>query len=79
MEKSTESKTEPKSDERGWSEGRRKYVSADGVDIRIASRVSRLRQNNHSGNSNQTVLVNMVMHKINRWAKWSGIQWFASE
>ena len=79
MEKSTESKTEPRSTGRRWSDGRRKYMPVDGADIRISSRVSRLRQNNHSGNSNQTVLVNMVMHKINRWAKWSGIQWFASE
>ena len=43
MEKGTERKTEPKSAGRGWSEGRRKYLSVDGVDIGIASRVFRLR------------------------------------
>ena len=43
MEKGTERKTEARGAGRGWSEGRKKYVSADGVDIRIASRVFRLR------------------------------------
>ena len=44
MEKGIESKTEPRSPGRGWSEGRRKYMSVDGVDIEIASRVFRLRR-----------------------------------
>ena len=43
MEKGTERKTEPRSAGRGWSEGRRKYMPVDGVDIRIASRVFRLK------------------------------------
>ena len=63
MEKGTERKTEPRGAGRGWSEGRMEYISADGVDIRIASRVFRLqRLNDHSGNSNQTVPVNTVMY-----------------
>ena len=52
MEKGTEKKTELKSARRGWSEEHRRYMPADGVDIRIASRVFRLQQSNHSGNSN---------------------------
>ena len=43
MEKGTERKTEPRGAGRGWSEEHRKYMPADGVDIRIASRVFRLR------------------------------------
>ena len=42
MEKGAERKTEPKSTGRGWSEGRRKYMSIDEVEIRITSKVFRL-------------------------------------
>ena len=52
MEKGTEKKMEPRSAGRGWSDKHTRYVSADGVDIRIASRVFKLQQSNHSGNSN---------------------------
>ena len=44
MEKDTERKTEPKSAGRGWSEGRRKYMPVDEVDIGITSSVFRLQQ-----------------------------------
>ena len=43
MEKGIEKRTETKGVGRRWSEGRRNYMSADGVDIRIAGRVPRLR------------------------------------